>query len=66
MAALNIDASLVEKNALVQKEEKVVKMQNGCICCTLREDLLEEVTRLAQDGAFDYLIIERCALNSVN
>jgi G3E family GTPase len=63
MAALNIDASLVEKHALVQKEEKIVKLQNGCICCTLREDLLEEVARLAKDGAFDYLIIESTGIS---
>ena len=58
MAEVNIDGSVVANNQLVQREEKLVQMQNGCICCTLRVDLLEEITRLAADGRFDYLIIE--------
>ncbi|BFZ61849.1 hypothetical protein YB2330_002926 [Saitoella coloradoensis] len=60
MGALNIDADIVNKYGknVVQREEKVVRMQNGCICCTLRGDLLEEVARLAEGGEFDYLIIE--------
>ena len=57
MAEVNIDAALVKGN-LVQVEQKVVEMQNGCICCTLREDLLVEVTTLARAGRFDYLVIE--------
>ena len=58
MAELNIDASLVRSGGLVQAEEKLIEMQNGCICCTLREDLLIEVKRLALSGKFDYLIVE--------
>ncbi|ODQ52980.1 cobW-domain-containing protein, partial [Saitoella complicata NRRL Y-17804] len=60
MGALNIDADIVNKYGknVVQREEKIVRMQNGCICCTLRGDLLEEVARLAEGGEFDYLIIE--------
>ena len=58
MAEVNIDGAIVANNQLVQREEKLVQMQNGCICCTLRVDLLEEINRLAADGRFDYLIIE--------
>lgn len=42
----------------MQVEESLVELQNGCICCTLREDLLKEVAQLARDGRFDYLVIE--------
>ena len=60
MSEVNIDAALVEKGGaeLSRTEEKLVEMSNGCICCTLRDDLLEEVSRLAQEGRFDYLLIE--------
>lgn len=43
---------------MVQADEELVEMSNGCICCTMRGDLLREVTRLARAGAFDYLLIE--------
>ena len=64
MSEVNIDASLVERGAenagaaLSRTDEKLVEMSNGCICCTLREDLLLEVKRLAAEGRFDYLLIE--------
>jgi G3E family GTPase len=59
MSEVNIDAALVRNEvALNRAEEKLVEMSNGCICCTLREDLLVEVGRLARDGRFDYLVIE--------
>ena len=58
VGALNIDAALIASHDVTRKEEKVVAMQNGCICCTLRGDLLEEVARLADDGQVDYLVIE--------
>jgi len=59
MAELNIDAQIVAKSSLLkQTEEKMVELQNGCICCTLREDLLLEVGNLARQGKFDYLVIE--------
>ncbi len=60
MSEVNIDGALVKTGAaaLSRTDEKLVEMQNGCICCTLREDLLKEVGRLATEGRFDYLLIE--------
>ena len=60
MSEVNIDAQLVRDGGaeLSRTEEKLVEMSNGCICCTLREDLLLEVTRLANENRFDYLLIE--------
>ncbi|MBA4144032.1 MAG: GTP-binding protein [Nitrosospira sp.] len=64
MSEVNIDASLVERGAenagaaLSRTEERLVEMSNGCICCTLREDLLAEVRKLCTAGHFDYLLIE--------
>lgn len=65
MSEINIDAGLVKggKAALSRTEEKLVEMQNGCICCTLREDLLKEVSRLARMGRFDYLLIESTGIS---
>lgn len=65
MSEVNIDAQLVRngKAALNRVEEKLVEMQNGCICCTLREDLLVEITKLAQDGKFDYLLVESTGIS---
>ena len=62
MSEVNIDASLISSGAALDRtEEKLVEMSNGCICCTLREDLLEEVARLAQEDRFEYLLIESTA-----
>ncbi len=60
MSEVNIDASLVRDGGakLSRTDEKMVEMTNGCICCTLREDLMVEVNRLAQEGRFDHLLIE--------
>ncbi|MCU0794488.1 MAG: GTP-binding protein [Akkermansiaceae bacterium] len=60
MSEVNIDAELVRNGdaALSHTEEKMVEMSNGCICCTLREDLLLEVGKLAREGRFDHLLIE--------
>ena len=59
MSEVNIDAALVKNDVQLQRgQEKLVEMSNGCICCTLREDLLIEVGNLAREGRFDYLVIE--------
>ena len=64
MSEINIDKSMVENEvSLSRQEEKLVEMSNGCICCTLREDLLIEVTKLAKEGRFDYLVIESTGIS---
>ena len=64
MSEINIDSSMVKSDvSLSHKEEKLVEMSNGCICCTLREDLLLEVTKLAKEGRFDNLVIESTGIS---
>ncbi len=64
MSEVNIDARLVkEQGALSRTEEKLVEMSNGCICCTLREDLMIEVEKLAAENRFDYLLIESTGIS---
>jgi len=64
MSEINIDSTIVQNEvSLNRSEEKLIEMSNGCICCTLREDLLEEVTKLAQEGRFDYLVIESTGIS---
>lgn len=64
MSEINIDSAIVQNEvSLNRSEEKLIEMSNGCICCTLREDLLEEVTTLAQEGRFDYLVIESTGIS---
>lgn len=64
MSEVNIDADLVRaETALSRTEETLVEMSNGCICCTLRDDLLTEVRRLAESGRFDYLLIESTGIS---
>ncbi len=64
MSEINIDAGIVQNEvSLNRSEEKLVEMSNGCICCTLREDLLEEVTKLAREGRFEYLLIESTGIS---
>lgn len=64
MSEVNVDADLVKsENTLSRTEEKLVEMSNGCICCTLREDLMVEVERLAKENRFDYLLIESTGIS---
>ena len=64
MSEINIDKSMIQNDvSLNHKEEKLVEMSNGCICCTLREDLLVEVTKLAKARSFDYLLIESTGIS---
>jgi len=64
MSEINIDSAIIQNEvSLNRSEEKLVEMSNGCICCTLREDLLEEVNKLAKDGRFDYLLIESTGIS---
>ncbi|MBD0400085.1 GTP-binding protein [Flammeovirga sp. EKP202] len=64
MSEVNVDAELVKnENTLSRTEEKLVEMSNGCICCTLREDLMVEVERLAKEERFDYLLIESTGIS---
>lgn len=65
MSEVNIDAQLVQQGSanLSRTEEQLVEMTNGCICCTLREDLLIEVSKLAKQGRFDYLLIESTGIS---
>ena len=64
MSEINIDGGEVQRDVTLNRaQEKLVEMSNGCICCTLREDLLEEVRALARDGRFDYLLIESTGIS---
>jgi G3E family GTPase len=64
MSEVNVDADLVKnENTLSRTEEKLVEMSNGCICCTLREDLMVEVEKLAKEKRFDYLLIESTGIS---
>src|ERR1700757_3012800 len=65
MSEINIDADLVRDGGanLSRTDEKLVEMTNGCICCTLRDDLLKEVRTLAEGGRFDYLLIESTGIS---
>ncbi|MEC0370489.1 GTP-binding protein [Paenibacillus chibensis] len=64
MSEINVDAALVQSGtSLSRTEERLVEMSNGCICCTLRDDLLEEVKKLAEEGRFDYILIESTGIS---
>ena len=64
MSEINIDSTILQNEVSFNRsEEKLVEMSNGCICCTLREDLLEEVSALAKAGRFDYLVVESTGIS---
>ncbi|KAF1330520.1 Cobalamin synthesis protein, partial [Globisporangium splendens] len=63
MGELNIDANLVAKSGVLKREEQLVRLENECICCTLRVDLLEEIAKIAKDGDVDYIIIESSGIS---
>lgn len=63
VSKLNIDASLIADHKVTKKEEKLIQLQNGCICCTLRGDLLEELVSLGHSGKFDYIVIESTGIS---
>ncbi|KNC96305.1 uncharacterized protein SPPG_08211, partial [Spizellomyces punctatus DAOM BR117] len=63
MGEINIDSKLIEREGFTNTDEKLVELTNGCICCTLREDLLEQVSHLASLNKFDYLLIESSGIS---
>jgi len=64
MSEINIDSAIVKNEvSLARTEEKLVEMSNRCICCTLREDLLVEIKKLALENRFDYLVIESTGIS---
>ncbi|MBT2246734.1 GTP-binding protein [Sphingobium sp. BHU LFT2] len=64
MSEINIDAADVVRDVMLSRsEERLVEMTNGCICCTLREDLLEQIAQLAAEGRYDYLLIESSGIS---
>ncbi len=66
MSDINIDATMIKNEvSLNHNQEKLVEMSNGCIFCTLREDLLLELNRLANEGTFDYLLIESTGISEL-
>lgn len=63
MSEVNIDAALVKQGGFTRTEEQLVEMQNGCICCTLRDDLMKEVERLVDQDNIDYIVIESSGIS---
>ena len=64
MAELNIDKSLIDSSSVLQSDE-VISMQNGCICCTLRGDLSDQIVKLAAKHTYDYMVIEASGVSEV-
>ena len=63
MGEINLDADEIKDSKLIQEEAEMVEMQNGCICCTLRGDLLRTVKKLSDEGTYDYLVIESTGIS---
>ena len=63
MASINVDAELVRQGGMLQQQEKMVELSNGCICCTLREDLLTSLTALAAERRFDHVLVESSGIS---
>ncbi|ANB55573.1 archaeal ATPase family protein [Anoxybacillus sp. B7M1] len=63
MSEVNIDAELIKQGGFSRTEEKLVQFQNGCICCTLRDDLMKEIERLVDAGGLDYIVIESSGIS---
>lgn len=63
MSEINIDSQLIQNGGFSRAEEKLVELTNGCICCTLREDLIIEVEKLAKQGDIDYIVIESTGIS---
>ena len=63
MASVNVDAELVRRGGMLQQEEKMIELSNGCICCTLREDLLTSLSSLASEQRFDHVIVESSGIS---
>lgn len=63
MSEINIDSQLIQDGGFSRTEEKLVELTNGCICCTLREDLMIEVEKLAKQGDIDYIVIESTGIS---
>ena len=63
MASINVDAELVRQGGMLQQQEKLVELSNGCICCTLREDLLTSLAALAAENRFDHVLVESSGIS---
>ena len=63
MASINVDAELVRQTGMLQQQEKMIELSNGCICCTLREDLLSSLSSLAAEKRFDHVIVESSGIS---
>ena len=63
MGDLNVDADMVKDGHVLQQDEKLVELTNGCICCTLREDLLTSLASLAADNKFDHVLVESSGIS---